>query len=317
MNTEFRPRHPLLVLVWSFGILVAMNLHVYVGTAVGALVSGQSFKSIISGEAKGLDVSFTQGLVAAFIGLPLAYLVIRFLWRRSFDWMRLRFNGRQALTGLVLGLVSPLVVLAVTSAFVEVHVTASPSRLNSSEIAMIIVSTLCWMSFVAFSEETVFRGMVVREWGARWGWIIGTVLGGLFFGAMHLKGLGGSPVLSVILVLVAGVAVTTMFVALYVRGRSLWLPIGFHVGWNFCLQAFLGVTISGKEPEYALFNHSVSGPGWLTGGEFGIEASLIATAFYLILALAVLGLRRHSPLLSSKPETPAAADLRLTHSGCR
>jgi len=305
VSTAFKPRHPLLVLFCGLGILILMNLHQYLGAAVGAVMGGLTFQSVISGQGQNFLSSLGQGLVAMLIGIPLAYLAIVFVWRRSVDWMRLRFNGRLAIGGFCLGLALPLAVLAAISIVGDVSVTASPTRLSAGQSAMILVSTLCWMSFIAFSEETVFRGIVVREWASRWGWKVATLLGGLLFGASHLPGVsGGLSLVSTIWILTAGVAVTILFVALYVRGQSLWLPIGFHTGWNLCLQGVLGVTISGKEPGNALFQMDVSGQNWLTGGKFGLEASIVAIAVYLLAAVIVLRFGRptDSHLLNSKPD---------------
>lgn len=305
MSTAFRPRHPLLVLLWGLGILIVMNLHQYLGAVVGARMGGLTFESVISGEAQNPLSHLGQGIVAALIGIPLAYLAIVLLWKRSVGWMRLRFSGRLAMGGFLLGLILPLAVLATISITGNVSVTASPSRLSAGQSAMILVSTLCWMSFIAFSEETVFRGIVVREWASRWGWKVATLLGGLLFGASHLLGVsGGLSLVSTIWILTAGVAVTILFVALYVRGQSLWLPIGFHAGWNLCLQGVLGVTISGKEPGNALFQMDVSGQNWLTGGTFGLEASIVAIAVYLLAAVIVLRFGRltDSHLLNPNPD---------------
>jgi hypothetical protein len=279
-----------------------MNLHQYLGSAVGALMGGLTFESVISGKSQNLLSHLGQGLVAALIGIPLAYLAIVLLWKRSFDWMRLRFSAPKAIGGFLLGLVQPVTVLVAISAFGDVSITASPSRLTAGESAMILVSALGWMSFIAFSEETVFRGILVREWASRWGWKVATLLGGLVFGAMHLLGVSsGLTLVTVIWILVAGVAVTILFVAFYLRAKSLWLPIGFHAGWNLCLQGVLGITISGKEPDNALYLMNVSGQDWLTGGAFGIEASIVAIAVYVLTAAVVLNFGRSANLKLLNP----------------
>ncbi len=66
-----------------------------------------------------------------------------------------------------------------------------------------------------------------------------------------------------------------------VRSKSLLLPIGFHIGWNFCLIAVLGTTISGDESKFGLLNTELSGSSILTGGEFGLELSVVSLIFYI------------------------------------
>jgi hypothetical protein len=60
----------------------------------------------------------------------------------------------------------------------------------------------------------------------------------------------------------------------YVRTRQLWLPIGLHLGWNFCEGVVFGFPVSGLD-IYALTRIEVTGPELWTGGAFGPEAGLI------------------------------------------
>lgn len=302
-KSQFKMRHPLVVLVWGIGMLIVMNLPNYLGGILGAMMSGLTVQQVISGKEGNLLSHLGQGMTAVIIGIPLAYVAIRYLWRRSIDWMKLRFNWRMAFGGLALGLILPPLILGITSLLTDVVVIADMSRLSLGDGLMIAVSSLCWMTFIGFSEETVFRGMIIREWGSRWGWKAATLLGGLLFAALHLPGVeGGLTLTSVIWILIAGTAVTASFVALYVRARSLWLPIAFHAGWNFCIDGVLGITISGKQPGDSLYQMSVSGQEWLTGGAFGIEASVIAIVVYLLIAYAALriGVSDRQQLLPSR-----------------
>jgi hypothetical protein len=149
---QFKVRHPLLVLVWSIGLLIVMNLPNYLGSLIGAMMGGLTFQQVISGEKGNLLSHLGQGLTAAIVGIPLAYLAIRYLWRRSDDWMKLHFNGQLAIGGLMLGLILPPVVLGIISIFADVTVTADLSRLSFGDSLMIAGSSICWMAFVGFSE---------------------------------------------------------------------------------------------------------------------------------------------------------------------
>jgi uncharacterized protein len=70
----------------------------------------------------------------------------------------------------------------------------------------------------------------------------------------------------------AGVLLAVAYAA---TGR-LWLPIGIHIGWNFTEGRIFGVPVSGFPAVPSLFRGTVSGPDFLTGGTFGLEASLLA-----------------------------------------
>ena len=56
--------------------------------------------------------------------------------------------------------------------------------------------------------------------------------------------------------------------------RSLWLPMGLHAAWNFTQGEIFDVPVSGLS-EHGLLNAKLSGPALLSGGSFGLEASVI------------------------------------------
>ncbi len=74
------------------------------------------------------------------------------------------------------------------------------------------------------------------------------------------------------------------------RTGTLWLPVGFHAAWDWGETFFYGVPDSGEVAPGHLFNASLTGSKWLTGGSVGPEASvlcifLIAVLFVLFAAL--------------------------------
>ncbi len=300
----FKSRNPWLVLVWTFGLFIFVQLHQYVGIWLSSLLSGAGFEAIINGGFRDHNCVLGQGLAALALGVPLVYLAVRYLWRRDCDWMRLRFAPRLFLGGLALGTILPFCALAVVFLLGEVEITGTPARLAAGEMSSIIFGSLAYVLFVALAEETVFRGMVAREWAVKWGWTVAAVLSGIYFGAMHvLPMLGKASVIDILWVIVAAVAVTILFVALYIRSGSLWLPIGFHAAWNFTLQTLMGTTMSGQESEFGLFRTELSGSVLITGGEFGLESSAGAIGIYVVVALAVVFLSRKGKpeLMDSQP----------------
>jgi hypothetical protein len=122
-------------------------------------------------------------------------------------------------------------------------------------------------------EELVFRGGVFRlaeEWLGTW-WAI--VLSSVVFGFVHLdnpEDLKG--VLSI--TLWAGM----LLAATYVLTRRLWLGIGLHAAWNFVQGSVYSGIVSGHGQQQGFTRSTMSGPEWLTGGSFGVEASVVAMA---------------------------------------
>ncbi|MGH6658255.1 MAG: lysostaphin resistance A-like protein [Sphingomicrobium sp.] len=129
-----------------------------------------------------------------------------------------------------------------------------------------------------FREELLFRGIFFR-WIEEFGgsWLALAVTSGLF-GLAHLFNPNATWFSSFAIAVEAGV----LLGGAYMLTRSLWLPIGLHAAWNFTQGFIFGVPVSGLEAN-GLVVATLYGPEWLSGGTFGLEASVIA----LVLATAL------------------------------
>jgi hypothetical protein len=73
----------------------------------------------------------------------------------------------------------------------------------------------------------------------------------------------------------------------YVKTRRLALPMGIHLGWNWAQGSLLGFGVSGTMDTRGWLNPVFDGrPEWLTGGAFGLEASLPCS---ILCGAAILG----------------------------
>lgn len=302
-TSGIRPRNILLVILWSYGLFILMHLYQYIGVLVAARMSGEGFESIISGEFGNHKTELIIGLAAVIIGVPLVFLITRFLWRRSFEWMRLRFDYKNLLFGLLLGFCIPVVIVLILRISGVAEIESSTHPLGSDESTALFIGYACMAVFAGIAEEVVFRGMAVREIAMRVGWIAAAIIGGVYFGATHLVGnLSNLSLSGALLIILSGIAVSFLFVALYIRSRSLWLPIGFHMAWNFCLKGILGITMSGSESKIGLLGVELTGRDILTGGSFGIETSIVSIAIYLVVAVLFISFpwRGHVALLCNE-----------------
>lgn len=57
--------------------------------------------------------------------------------------------------------------------------------------------------------------------------------------------------------------------------------MGMHTGWDFIQGPILGLTVSGMKTE-SLIETNTFGAKWLTGGDFGPEASIIVLPFLFL-----------------------------------
>ena len=75
----------------------------------------------------------------------------------------------------------------------------------------------------------------------------------------------------------------------YLLARNLWVPMGLHAAWNFTQGFIFDVPVSGND-MHGLVQAKLSGPVLLSGGAFGLEASIIGVVLSLPLGLAMIGL---------------------------
>ena len=121
-------------------------------------------------------------------------------------------------------------------------------------------------------EEVLFRGIVLRHLESligTWGALAFT--SGLF-GLLHITNPDATWFSSLAIALEAGI----LLGAAYQLTRRLWLAIGIHAAWNFTQGWVFSVPVSGGDAPLGLLITRRIGPDWLTGGDFGLEASVIA-----------------------------------------
>lgn len=123
-----------------------------------------------------------------------------------------------------------------------------------------------------FIEELIYRGVLFRvteEYLGSWLAIVAT---SAFFGYRHLGNEDATLLGAIFISVEAGL----LLAAAYMVTRRLWLAIGCHMGWNFTQAAIFSGTVSGVEMPPGLVKATIEGPELLTGGKFGVEASVIA-----------------------------------------
>jgi membrane protease YdiL (CAAX protease family) len=93
---------------------------------------------------------------------------------------------------------------------------------------------------VAYREELLSRGYHLQNLAEGSNLPLAVVISSLIFSILHLS----NPNINGIAVL--GLLAAGLFLAYgYVRTKSLWLPIGLHLGWNFFESTIFGYPVSG------------------------------------------------------------------------
>ena len=155
----------------------------------------------------------------------------------------------------------------------------------------------------ALAEELMFRGYPFQRLVEATGAARAIVVFSILFGAVHLMN-PGSSLWGLVNTIVIGI-----FLAIaYLRSRALWLPWGFHFAWNLTMGLLIGLPVSGFRLFNVIVHGTSTGPRWLTGGSYGIEASA-AGALAIALGLLIVWLLPLTSLSPPSPNLPAANPL--------
>lgn len=126
---------------------------------------------------------------------------------------------------------------------------------------------------VAVAEEVLFRGFIFQRLIDAMGQWPAQLIIAAYFLLIHLN----NPGMTGNIKLLAGINIflaSIMFGLAYIKTKSLSMPIGIHFMANWVQGVFLGFGVSGNEQEGFLNPIFNSASEWLTGGSFGLEASI-------------------------------------------
>jgi uncharacterized protein len=252
-----------LVVVALIGVQVALRFIV-----PSAIMEGSRGQTIFEALA-------TFGVLAAVL------IVTRFFEQRRLADIGLQARGALSswLKGAAIGAAYLIVSVGILALFggYRIHAVAFSGQALAAGFLLHLT--------VGFFEELLFRGILFRFLEEGFGTWAALLISALFFGASHLGNPGGTLWGAVAIAVEAGLSIG----ALYIVTRNLWVVMGMHTAWNFVQGNIFGFNVSGSNIENtSLFQPSIQGNVWLTGGAFGIEASVIAVVLGAALAAYLL-----------------------------
>lgn len=244
--------------------LVAMCLAL--ALLVGTIwLAGQGIRQV---PTPGIPAATREMAASLFvIGLVIAVykLAIRHLGETPRDDLRSDHAPRDLGLGLLGGTVLFSAVTAV-AALAGVYDIVGWGTVNSVLYALVMIGIV-----PAVIEETLFRGILFRhleDFGGTW---FALALTSALFGVAHIFNPNATFFSSFAIAVEAGI----LLGGAYMLTRSLWAPIGLHAAWNFTQGELFDVPVSGIDGK-GLVEAKLSGPELLSGGTFGLEASVIA-----------------------------------------
>jgi membrane protease YdiL (CAAX protease family) len=253
-------RFPLTRIVLSFLIVMVPT-----GLVQAFFIANRSTLPLLQSPA----IQLLAGIFAAGVSLLMYVLYVRAIERRPVAELALPGAGLQIAGGVLFGALLFTLTIGILWLLGAYHIL----RVN---VWSAVIPLLALSISSGVVEEILFRGILFRILQEALGSWVALLLSGLVFGALHLLNPNATLLAGAAIALEAGL----LLGAAYMLTRRLWFPIGIHFAWNFVQGGIFGVAVSGNVST-GLFVSSLTGPGWLSGGAFGAEASLVAVVVCL------------------------------------
>ena len=141
-------------------------------------------------------------------------------------------------------------------------------------------------------EEMIFRGVIMSTLEYRFNKIAAITVPSVLFGLIHIVG-RDLDFFSIIQLIIAGSIVGILFSLVTYETGNIWNNALIHAVWNMIIIGGI-LNIGDTSSEYAIYNYVLDSESFLiTGGDFGIEASIVAILAYAIfIGVAVLLMKK-------------------------
>lgn len=201
---------------------------------------------------------------------------VRLVERRPVRELHARQAPREFAIGLAVG-------FCMIAAVVGLLAALGAYRVEGIGTWGVLFAALVTAGVAAVWEELVFRGILFRIVEEGLGTWLALIVSAALFGMLHLGNDNASFLAALTTAGVAGV----FLAGVYVLTRRLWIAMGAHYAANLAQGAVFGLPVSGRE-RAGFFQGTLEGPELLTGGQYGIEASLVTAVLGSAVALYVV-----------------------------
>jgi len=159
------------------------------------------------------------------------------------------------------------------------------SGLDSRLIALRVINAVFASCLTAgITEELIFRGFIMRLFEARWNRSAAVIAPSVLFGLLHIFNMDSPGFVDIFMLLLAGTGVGIMFSMIACQSGSIWPGAAVHGIWNLTIIG--GILEISVKPGNSVFTYTLESKSvLLTGGGFGIEASVPSVIGYFIIIL--------------------------------
>lgn len=221
-------------------------------------------------------VGYVDKVVSVLILFLLYRLYTRYVEKRE----AFELGTRRCLLELGIGF---LISLSLVGSMVLLMAALGYYRVDQTSSGRIIWDGLFFFGIGAFVQVLAFRVVLFRLLEELLGSWSALALVAVIFGLAHLSNQNATAWSTVALIIS-----DILLIAAFMFTRRIWLTWGVHWGWNFFQDGIFGMPNSGITELPSWIQPVIHGPEWVTGGSFGIEASVIAVAMSVVIGYVIL-----------------------------
>jgi membrane protease YdiL (CAAX protease family) len=272
LRLVFLTRHGDVRTVWRLFTFLLLGSLVLLGLGAPAIAAG------IAGPYVDVVIALAAAGTATFV-------MTRFINRKPFSAVGVALKptiAREFGLGVLLGF------LMMAGIFLLLlglgYVTLEWRGASLQECVLIECEAVVLFGLAAFFEEFTFRGYLFQTLIQGITFLPATILFAAAFAGAHAWNPHTAP-LALVNIALAGIWLSVA----YMKTRRLWLPFGLHFSWNFAQTSVFGLPTSGIDPVGRSLVHAVvSGPAWVTGGQFGPEGGVLASVAIILCTAHIL-----------------------------
>lgn len=188
----------------------------------------------------------------------------------------LKSDYKELIAGLIFGIVSISIVFGAIVLSGQGEIATWKPHFTVSQLLYLLMFIL-----VGFAEELLSRGYIMSVLRQTKSIAAIMIIPSVIFALLHStnSGIGIIPYINLTLV---GI----LFSYMYLKSGNIWMPIGYHITWNYFQGNVFGFKVSGTEVE-GMLSTTYTKDSFLNGGAFGPEGGLFVTVILLIGFVAV------------------------------
>ncbi len=248
--------------------LIVTGIFQSIGAFIWAAISNDNALEVLQHTSASSTIGFIIIQGFSTIGtLLLIWIFTRFIDRKKI--IDLGFSFKKRTKDILYGLLAGFIMMGAGSLilYFSGNLTFDSITFNLIGLAESVVLFI----LVSINEEVFVRGYLLRNFMDSMNRYIALMVSALLFMSLHLL----NP--NVSLVGIFNIFLAGLLLGIgYIFTKNLWFPLALHFSWNFFQGPIFGFEVSGTSSS-SLISQSIHGNEILTGGQFGLEGSIIAT----------------------------------------